>query len=622
MKTLRRVMCLLPACALLVPLPVRAATQAQKCEKTVASGLASCISSVGAKVRKCYLKTGDTCASTEPGIVKALGKLATKIPAQCPDAATVQGLGYGVSATPATVVARVQEACTGEVASLAARSFGGPQGALLVGATADTVTCLSTANNEAIKLIKREASARAACLKNAHAGKTCDPAPTGKTALKVAAIEAKALAKITPVCPNLKAQSGLDPTAFVAHAAVQSRCVTATGHGDSSALPLDCGARPSVPALPRDTWTQVTLDEATYGTRCGDGSSYAFWVRLPPSGKPSEKVAIDLQGGGVCVFESSPAGCNTVPPSLFMATDDPHPTTGFMSTNPSENPFADWTLVFLPYCTQDVHIGGGVTDVFPSITVNRFGAINVRAALRYVRDVLWQDLAATEPEGYRPDRLTVLFGGESAGGFGVNYNYHYLLDDLRWAHTTALPDAGLALDNGSLIGVQGLGQIVQGETGPLGWGVKPYQPPYCQASTCAIGPTLQAVHSVRLKAVPEQQIINISNQIDETQVGTTFFSSDAAWINALRTAYCTNRGLNGIRNWLPAVSTPYHTILTTASRWSTVTAGGELLPDYLAAAVANPDGVHDHVDEGTLVTDFPGVNALGCSGSPSGAFLD
>ena len=479
-------------------------------------------------------------------------------------------------------------------------------------------------------MIKREASARGACLKSAHAGKTCDPSPTGKTAVKIAAIEAKSLAKITPVCPNLKAQSGLDPAGYIAHAAAQARCVTAAGHGDSSALPLDCGARPSVPLPARDTWTQVVLDEATYGTRCGDGSPYAFWVRLPPSGKPSEKVAIDLQGGGVCIFKSAPAGCDSVPASLFSATDDPHPTTGILSTSPDDNPFSDWTMVFLPYCTQDVHIGGGVTTVLTSdpndpspITVRRYGAINVRAALRYVRDVLWQDLAATEPEGYRPDRLTVLFGGESAGGFGVNYNYHYLLDDLRWAHTTALPDAGLALDNGSVLGVQGLGQLLQQETG-VGWAVKPYEPPYCQSPTgdCAIGPKLQAAHSVRLKAVPEQQIINISNQIDETQVSTTFFPDDASWINALRTAYCANKGKNGIRNWLPAVSEPYHTILTTESRWTTVTALGETLPEYLANAVADPDGVDDHVDEGTLVTDYPGVNPLGCPGSPSGAFLD
>ena len=120
-----------------------------------------------------------------------------------------------------------------------------------------------------------------------------------------------------------------------------------------------------------------------------------------------------------------------------------------MSTDPTINPFSDWTMIFLPYCTQDVHIGGGRQSIFSTITVNRYGAVNVRAALRYLRDVLWSTLDTTTAGGYRPDRLTVLFGGESAGAFGVSYNYHYLLDDLRWIHTTAAPDSGLGLDNGT-----------------------------------------------------------------------------------------------------------------------------------------------------------------------------
>ena len=236
-----------------------------------------------------------------------------------------------------------------------------------------------------------------------------------------------------------------------------------------------------------------------------------------------------------------------------------------------------------------------------------------------MRDVLWQDLGATEPDGYRPDRLTVLFGGESSGGDGVNHNYHYLLDDLRWVHTTAVPDSGVVLDNGQQLGARGLGIVAQAETGNLAWGARPYQPPYCLDSTCFIGPVLQAATSPRLKAVPEQQILNVSNQVDDTQVSTTFFPSTVAWINALRAAYCANQGLNGIRNWFPAQSTPFHTILTDASRWSSVTAEGETLPIFLAGAIADPDAVTDHVEEGTLVTDYPGVTPIACLGTSSGA---
>ena len=70
--------------------------------------------------------------------------------------------------------------------------------------------------------------------------------------------------------------------------------------------------------------------------------------------------------------------------------------------------------------------------------------------------------------------------------------------------------------------------------------------------------------------------------------------------------------MTGIRNWFPAQSASFHTLLTTPSRWSTVTADGVTLPTMLAAAIADPDGVVDHVDEGTLVADYPGVNPFPC----------
>jgi hypothetical protein len=586
--------------------PAFGATPAQKCEASVASLITSCSKTVGLHVGKCYADTGAACTPTDKLVVKSLAKVDAKVLKACPDAATVAAAGFGAMMDPAGLIARVKEACAGEPASLAARSFGGPQAAVLATADAPTTACLVTAQAEATKMMQLESKTYASCLKVTHAGKTCS---LTKTLAKIAAIEAKSTAKITAVCPDLATPIGLTVPEYVARAAAQSRCMAAAGHGDTAPLSLDCGPRPDVTTPARGVWTQVVLDNATWGTKCGDGTDYAFWLKLPAAGVPSEKVAIDLQGGGVCLFE---ADCAGIPASLFNALDDGHPTTGLFDANPAINPFSDWTQVFLPYCTQDVHFGGGTTSAFPSVTVQRFGGLNVRAALRYVRDALWQDLGDTDAQGYNPSRLTVLFGGESAGGFGVNYNYAYLLDDLRWAHTTAIPDAGLALDNGQVLGVASLGLVVGPDTPPLGWGTRRLQPPYCLAGNCGVGPVLQASSSPRLKAVPEQQIINISNQVDDGQVGTTFFSNTKDWINALRTSYCTNQGLNGIRNWLPAQTAPYHTILTTGSRWSTVTADGELLPDFLADAIAAPNGVIDHVDEGTLVADYPGVNAFAC----------
>jgi hypothetical protein len=595
-------------------LPAAGATPAGKCETAAADALATCVKKVGEQVGGCYTGTGAPCAPTDPRVGGALAKLERRVLRKCPDGATVQAAGYGAAATPAGLIARLKESCTGDPATLAARSFGGPQGALLAGATAETRTCLGAAMLEGTKLLETTLERDGKCIRKAHRGGTCDLAAT---AAKVAAAETKAATAIGAACPDLQSLVGIDVATFVGRAGVQARCMAATAHGDPGPLTLDCGPRDAVTVPPRGTWVQVVLDEATWGTRCGNGSPFAFWLRLAPAGSPVERVAVDLQGGGVCIFESD---CSGVNPGLFTATDDTQPTTGYMSTDPLINPFFDWTMVFVPYCGQDVHIGGGRQSVFPSLTVNRFGGLNVRAALRYVRDVVWPTLDDDSAEGYRPDRMRVLFAGESAGAFGVMYNYHYLVDDLRWSHTTGAPDAGLALDNGTAVSVRSLGALIRTETNPFGWGTLPLQPPYCLASGCAVGNELEAITAVRLKAVPEQQILNISNQVDTTQVSTTFFPSIPSWTNAVRTTYCANKGMTGLRYWFSAQTAPFHTILRTNSRFTTVTAGGVTVRDWLAAAIADPDGVVDRVDEGTLVADYPGTNPIPCS--PGGAFLD
>jgi hypothetical protein len=298
------------------------------------------------------------------------------------------------------------------------------------------------------------------------------------------------------------------------------------------------------------------------------------------------------------------------------ALDNGLATGGYLSSTSSSNPFRDWTKVYLPYCTQDVHIGGGTTSAFASTTVHRFGAVNVRAALRYVRDVLWAELDATTPGGYRPDRLRVLLGGTSAGGFGASYNYHYLLDDLRWVHSAAVPDSSLGLDNGLIVGIRSLGSILLSETPPLGWASRPFLPPYCKVASCAVVPTLHVAHTARLGRVPEQQILNLSNQVDDTQVSSTFFPSRSAWIDALRETYCATRGLPGLRYFLPAVPSHMHGIVQGSSLFS-LTSDGQTASDWLETAVSSPLSLPDRVEEGDLAALF-GATPFACPVASSG----
>ena len=625
MRTLRA---LAPTVVLLLaagPAAAAVSPAVKRCEAAVSGALGACVAKVNAAVRKCYRDTGAACAPGSKGdtlVNTTIAGIGGKLAAKC-DAATIAAAGFGASTDVTQLGARVGAACRQQTASLVSRTYGGPQAALLVGADAATKTCLDTAFLQAGKLQLLGLKTAGACIKKAHAGGTCNTAATGA---KLAKFADKAQTLIAAKCAAVDATLGIakplgmSTSEYVDRAAAQARCLTATAWGDSGPLDLDCGPRSSIPVPARGVWTQVVLDSATWGTKCGDGSDYAFWLRLAPAGQPLGKVSTDMQGGGVCIFESD---CDGVSPDLFSALDDGQPTSGYLSTNPAVNPMSDRTMLYLPYCTQDVHIGGGTTSTFPSITVYRYGGLNVRAALRYLRDVLWAAENADESGGWQPQDLEVFFAGESAGGFGVQYNYHWVLDDLGWPKTTSVPDSALALDNGSALGVSSLGALVKGTANPYGWNVAPMLPTYCQAGNCAVGPVLQSATSPRLTG-PFQQFLNLSNQVDQTQVSTTFFSGIPAWVNALRASYCAQRGTPGVHYFLPGEDTPIHTMLRDDTRYTTLSAGDVVVRDFVSAAMANPASVVDEVDEGLSIdVTYPGVNPFPCSvGSPSGAFLN
>ena len=596
--------------------PTAASTPGQRCERTASDSLRSCFRKVTRLQQRCYQETGTACAPSDPELLATSTRVQAKVLRRCLDQPTVTAAGYAAPLTPAGLVGRVQEACTAATASLVARSYGGPHAAVRNATDVSNLDCLDRAFARGRALIDYGLRRQSRCVHRTHAGKTCD---TAALASALSARESKTTDRIADRCPvDLATLITIDPATFAARAAAQARCLVAAAHGNTTPLSLDCGPRPAVPVPPRATTVQVVLDHATWGTRCGDGSDYAFRLRLAPVGSPVGNVVVYMQGGGACY---SGPGCANVSPSLYEAMNDGMPSSGVMSNTSATNPFRNWTKVFLPYCTQDLHIGGGVADTYNEITVQRYGALDVRAAMRWVRDVVWAETDATDPLGYRGDRMVMLFSGGSAGGYGAAYNYHWVLDDLGWPHTAAAPDAALGMDNGGL-GVIALGAGALVPTSP-GWNVGPYLPPYCSAPECfEIFINLEVATSPRLLAVPEQQFLQVTNQIDNTQRSTTLFPSTAAFVNTLRANYCASQGVPGLHAFLRAESTSIHTQMT-GGAWDTAVIGGTPMRDWVGGVFSSPATLIDKVATRTLEADYPGVAPFPCTiGSPSGAFLD
>lgn len=604
--------------SLLAPSAAAAAlTPGQACEKAASDSLRTCVKKVGKIEQKCYQTSGAACADTDPKLVAQLAKAESKILAKCPDAATVQAAQYGPLMTPAALVDRIQDACTQAVSSLAARSYGGPHAIVRDGASAGDQKCLDTAWTQGQSLMLYALKQQSTCIRKVGSGSTCD---TTGVELKITSRKTKTAAKIFGSCPApLSSLVAVDEGIFASRALAQARCLVASAHGVTTPLTLDCGPRAAAPVPARGVATQVILPHSVWGSLCGDGSDYAFNLRLAPAGQPVERIVVHLQGGGACL---NGPDCASTNPDLFEAQSENLPNGGMMSSTASTNPFRDWTKVSLPYCTQDLHLGGGVATAYPEITVQRYGALNVRATMQYVRDLIWAELDANDPEGYRGDRPLVVFSGSSAGGYGASYNYHWVLDDLGWPHTSAVPDAALAMDNGG-VGVIALGTATLPATYP-GWNTQPFLPPYCFTGDCAeIFDNLEATTAPRLLAVPEQQFLNVSNQIDATQRNTTLFASNAAFVNTARANYCSIQGTPGLRSFLRGSSTSIHGQLNDNTNWNNATIGATLLRDWVGGAMTNPTAVIDKMQEGTLQADYPGVQPFPCTiGSPSGAFLD
>jgi Pectinacetylesterase len=152
--------------------------------------------------------------------------------------------------------------------------------------------------------------------------------------------------------------------------------------------------------------------------QCSDGSEFSFWVR---EASP-EKVVFYLQDGGVCFSAETCAESD-----LYNTAVNEGPTGqgGMFDFADVRNPFADHSVVYVPYCTADVHIGNTTTKYAPDLTVRHKGYVNGTAALDH--------LAAAFPGA-----TEVVVLGESAGSLAAPLYAGLVSDRLPDARITVL----------------------------------------------------------------------------------------------------------------------------------------------------------------------------------------
>jgi len=196
--------------------------------------------------------------------------------------------------------------------------------------------------------------------------------------------------------------------------------------GDDAPPTFDDG----LPAPPAGgEWIEV---EPGGDTLCARGTPYRFFVR----GGRSDRVIIDFQGGGACWNEltCSAAGAlfsdSTGELDGFVTAIGEGRVGGLFDPDPT-TPFADWTIVHIPYCTGDVHWGDAFQD-YGGVQIEHRGYVNATAALSWIY--------ARYPD---PDNLFVT--GCSAGAYGAVLHSAYIGQHYPDAAMSVLADSGAGI---------------------------------------------------------------------------------------------------------------------------------------------------------------------------------
>jgi hypothetical protein len=177
------------------------------------------------------------------------------------------------------------------------------------------------------------------------------------------------------------------------------------------------------------TWIKVDVP----GAVCSNGSQYKIFVNYSDT---SNNLVVMFEPGGACWDYPSCSGVGGIRGAANPngVPDNHMDTYQFLNLlrRSDDNPAKDYNLVFVPYCTGDVHTGNRVAT-YPDpaggdpLTYRHVGHDNVMKTIAWLKD-----------------RFTaipkLLVTGCSAGGIGALQNYYFVREALTGAQCGYLLD--------------------------------------------------------------------------------------------------------------------------------------------------------------------------------------
>lgn len=202
---------------------------------------------------------------------------------------------------------------------------------------------------------------------------------------------------------------------------------------DTEAVDLAEEETATVPAQ----WISV---EPGGDTVCSDGSPFRYFVYTGSS----ERVLVYMQGGGACWNDltcalggsMSPQSCPTE--AEFLEGVDSHRYDGVLDQTNPDNPFLGWTIVYVPYCTSDIHWGQNTKEYAGGLVQHHMGFVNASSAMNWIYE-------------HRPNPDMVVASGCSAGGYGALLHSTYLAEHYPTAAVRVLVDSAAGVTAGTFI---------------------------------------------------------------------------------------------------------------------------------------------------------------------------
>ena len=187
------------------------------------------------------------------------------------------------------------------------------------------------------------------------------------------------------------------------------------------------------PIYPADLYPDFEFEGLSPACSNGIGTESDEFFFFVKAGNVNNLV-VYFQGGGACW---DPLTCLIYKPFSPDVTldDNPENGRGMFDLQDPDNPFRDWSFVFVPYCTGDIHWGANDKEyTYSGITrtIQHRGFVNFQVVLKYITETF-----------AKPHKIFVT--GSSAGAYGALGGFPWIKEAYPKSQVSLLGDAGMGV---------------------------------------------------------------------------------------------------------------------------------------------------------------------------------